>query len=150
MIINEAPLTPHAAAAQLDPDEVVAAAIGQGWSLSRQREVAGLLGMPIGDVKAIRHRLLQAEVKEHAARPATELAADWRLRVRWAQAASLAAENFGALTRLLSLEGKHLGLEAAIKIEHSGQVAGMTPEEIIARRTAVLERAQDSATATKH
>ena len=118
-------------------EELIAAAIGKGWSLTVRRKLAELLNLDEKRVDRIKTNLLRKESRQFNRRSDDEKAAEWRMKVQWAQAAALSSGQLGALTRLLSLEGRHLGIDK-VSVEVSGTVehtAGLiSADEMAARR----------------
>lgn len=103
-----------------DEDEMVEAAIGLGWSARVRRGLIERLGLTPDEVDALRVRVLERTGAALSRAPLVQVA-EFTLRLRHAQGVALRQADLGALTRLLSLEGRVLGMDR-LRVDVDGPV----------------------------
>jgi len=119
-------------------EEIVEAAVGAGWSPRHQRQACERAGVTPVEADAIRARALSRMGRDLMREPVEQLA-EYVLRVRHAQDVAVRGHDLGALTRLLSLEGRVLGMDRLrVELGTSGDDEGPVTEAELAELLGLL------------
>jgi transposase len=114
-------------------EEIVEAAVGAGWSPRHQRQACERAGVTPVEADAIRARALSRMGRDLMREPVEQLA-EYVLRVRHAQDVAVRGHDLGALTRLLSLEGRVLGDdEGPVTEAELAELLGLLPPRVLAQ-----------------
>ena len=143
-VVRAEPAGPPPHRAEERAEDIAVLAVALSLPAAAVRRLAEKAGIPAELVARFKPQVLARAVASlHA--PTDEQIAAYVIGAEAGLAKAYQAGDFGAFTRLLSLAARLRGLDRLqVQVEHSGRVEhALSPDELLARRRAVLERVRD-------